>query len=76
MYGKNSVQYVSTANYSLHKLILKLIPQDKAHPCNTHQTPLSFNLVSLYISPSLQWPCPPALHSLALLSKRQSEVSQ
>ena len=73
---KDSVQYVSMANYNLHKLILKLIPQDKDHPCNAHQTPLSFNLVSLYLSPYLQWPCPLALHSPALLSKHQSEVSQ
>ena len=71
-----SVQCVSIANNSLHKLILKLIPQDKGHPCNAHQTPLSFNLVSLYLSPCLQWPCPPALRSPALLSKHQSEVSQ
>ena len=77
VYGKDSVQYVSTANYSLHKLtLLKLTPQDKAHPCNAHQTPLSFNLVSLYLSPCLQWPCPLALHSPALLSQHQSEVSQ
>ena len=27
-YGKDSVQYVSMANYSLHKLILKVIAQD------------------------------------------------
>ena len=71
-----SVQCVSMANDSLHKLILKLIPQDKGHACIAHQTPLSFNWLSLYLSPCLQWPCPPALHSLALLSKHQSEVSR
>ena len=76
VYGKDSVQYVSMAKYSLHKLIFKLIPQDKGRPCNAHQAALSFNLVSLYLSHCLQWPCPPALHCPALLSQHQSEVSQ
>ena len=62
-----SVQCVSMANYSLHKLILKLIPQDKrpSMQCSPNTTlsqlsvlvPLSLPPVALPTSPA--FPCPP-----------------
>ena len=62
-----SVQYVSMANCSLHKLILKLIPQDKrpSMQCSPNTTlfqlsvfvPLSLPPVALPTNPA--FPCPP-----------------